>query len=128
MTWGSVWTLLPDEFFPLIIGGIGLVLMLGLLSGRTVIGLLVLLVLMQVLSPVMAILLGAMPLWLLVLGLAVFLLVTIRNLATPVVGRRATDSLMTTLVVGAVRVVCAVVFLPFRLLGWLFGFSGGGKA
>lgn len=79
MTWGSLWTLLPDEFLPLIIRGTGLLLVLGLLSGRTVIGLLVILVLMQVLGPFMAILLGALPLWLLVVGLAVFILVTIRN-------------------------------------------------
>ena len=43
MRWGVLWTLLPDEVLPLLVMSVGLALILGLLSGRTALSILALL-------------------------------------------------------------------------------------
>lgn len=117
---------LPDEAAVLVIAGIGMGLMVGLITPGTAFRSLGLVCLFLALSPIVGSIVDLIPtLWLVPL-LALVALSMSRSLMSMLIGRGATDHMVGSLAASAVRAAFACLFLPFRLafalLRWsLFG-------
>ena len=95
MGWGALWMLIPDEALPLIIAGIGVTLMLGFISGRGALMLILSLVLLPpLLAPFIEGILGELPPWMSLLILAVLGLAILRALVGILLGKRAADTMV----------------------------------
>lgn len=126
MRWGTLWMLLPDEALLLLMVGVGIALILGLLTGRTAIGVLALLILFPILAPFVEALFGTLPAWVSLLILVIVGLSILRGLASLFIGGRAADHMTGILAADVVRLIVLCLFLPFRLVGWIFRtFSNG---
>lgn len=125
MSW--LWFFIPDEALPLLIVGVGLALILGLLTGRAVLGILGLLIIIPMLVPFIEALFGAMPPWISVLILVIIGLSLLRGLAGLFIGRRAADTMVGTLAADVVRFIVVCLFLPFRLVGMIFRTISNGR-
>ena len=125
MSW--LWFFLPDEALPLIIVGLGIALILGLLTGRAVLGILGLILLLPMLSPFVEGAIGALPPWISLLILVIVGLAILRGLAALFIGARAADTMVGTLAADVVRIVVACLFLPFRMAGWIFRAISNGR-
>lgn len=125
MSW--IWMLVPDEALALLIAGVGLALMLGLLSGRTALGLLGLLLFLPLLAPFLEALLGELPPWVSLVILAFFALALIRGLAALLLGSRAADTMVGNLAADLVRFVVAILILPLRIVRWAFRMVNNGS-
>jgi hypothetical protein len=112
-----LWALLPDEFMPLAIAGIGLALILGIIGLRKAASLIGGICLLLVTAPFFDALFDGLPTWLFLLTLPVLLVLVIRWLVRMVIGQRAADHLVGTLAADLIR---AIILLPFRILGLLF--------
>lgn len=115
--------IIPDWAWPLVIVGLAGGLMVGLLTLRTLVGVLVTaLVLPMVLSPFIEAAFGAVPPWVSLLALAVVGLILLRGIAGLVLGRQAADHMVGSLAASLVRVVLvwavAVLLFPVRALGF----------
>jgi hypothetical protein len=119
MRWGVLWTFLPDEALPLLIVGVGLALMLGLISGRAALGLLGLLLLSPLLAPLIEELLGELPPWISLIILAFLALALFRGLAALILGQRAADAMAGNLAADLVRLMVRLLFLPLRIGWWV---------
>lgn len=108
--------LLPDTVLPLVIVGAALGVVLRLIRFRTAFGIVGFILLMPLLSPIVEAALGSLPVWVSLLLLFFIVISIFRGLSTLVIGQRASDDLVGAL---AARVVFSVLFLPFRLFGWL---------
>jgi hypothetical protein len=117
MRWGVLWTFLPDEALPLLIVGVGLALMLGLISGRAAFGLLGLFLFSPLLLPLIEALLGELSPWILLIILAFLTLALFRGLAALILGQRAADAMAGNLAADLVRLMVRLLFLPLRI-GW----------
>jgi predicted membrane protein len=103
--------------------GLGFLVMLGLISGGRAAGLLLLFVLLMALAPFVESLMDTLPLWLLLLMLAVFGFSMLRAAASLTLGRGVADNFLGML-------VFAVFMAPFRMLRRMIQilFRGGGSA
>lgn len=113
------WMLLPDALLPLVIAGIGLALMVGLLSGSAAFRLLGLLLLCALLGPIIEGVMGDMPPWVGVIIFVVVILALLRGAASLVLGRRAADHMVGILAADCVRFAFRLLFLPVRAIGGL---------
>lgn len=111
-----IWALLPDEFLVLVIAGIGLALMLRIISGRAAAGLLGGLVLMLLAAPFIEAMTAALPAWLLVLLTVAFALSLLRGLSNLLIGTHATNHMVGALAAQVVVGTLRLVFLPVTLL------------
>lgn len=128
MRWGVLWMLLPDEVLPLIIVGVGLALILGLLSGRAALGLiLALVVLPPVLAPFVEGVLGDLPPWVSLVLLAFLGLAIIRGVVGLVLGQRAADTMVGSLAADLVRLVVRILFFPLRIVRSAFRMVSNGS-
>jgi hypothetical protein len=125
--WGILWSLLPDETMPLIIVGIGLAMILGLLTGRTAFSLLGLLVLSPIVVPFAEAVLGNLPPWVSLLLLASVALAVLRGLAALLLGQRAADTMVGTLAADLVRLIVWFLILPLRIVRSAFRAVGNGR-
>jgi hypothetical protein len=112
-----LWALLPDEFMPLAIAGIGLALILGFIGLRKAATLIGGICLLLISAPFFDALFDALPGWLFLLMLPILAIMVIRWLVRLVIGERAADHLVGSLAADVCR---AVFLLPFRVLGLLF--------
>jgi hypothetical protein len=119
-----LWALIPDEALILVIAAIGIGLILRIISGRTAVSLIGGIALMVLLAPFVEALFASLPWWLTLLLFAGLVLSVLRGLSSVVLGERASDHMVGTLASDVVR-FCFVgffqlLFMPFRLIGWLF--------
>ena len=112
-----IWALLPDEFMPLVIAGIGLAMILGLLRLRKAAALIGGICLMLLTAPLFDALFDALPSWLFVLMIPILIIVVIRWLVRLVIGQRAADHMIGSLAADLVR---ATIVFPIRLIGLIF--------
>jgi hypothetical protein len=119
MRWGVLWTFLPDEALPLLIVGVGLALMLGLISGRAAFGLLGLFLFSPLLLPLIEALLGELPPWISLIILAFLALALFRGLAALILGQRVADAMAGNLAADLVRLMVRLLFLPLRIGWWV---------
>jgi hypothetical protein len=119
----ALWLLIPEEAMILVPVGLGFLVMLGLISGGRAAGLLLLFVLLMALAPFVESLMDTLPLWLLLLMLAVFGFSMLRAAASLTLGRGVADNFLGML-------VFAVFMAPFRMLRRMIQilFRGGGSA
>jgi hypothetical protein len=122
-----LWTFLPDEALPLLIVGVGLALMLGLISGRAALGLLGLLLLFPLLTPLVEALLGELPPWISLVILALIALAILRGLAALLLGARAADTMVGNLAADLVRLVVRLLLLPLRMGRWVVRMVNHGR-
>ena len=114
-----LWMLLPDGALPLVIAGIGLALMVGLLSGGAAFRILGILLLFALLSPFVEGVMGGMPPWVGLILMAIIALALLRGAASLVLGRRAADHMVGILAADCVRLALRLLLLPFRAVGGL---------
>ncbi len=117
----ALWMFLPDQFLSLVIMGVGFMLILGLISGRTAFNTIALFVILPlVAAPFIEALFGALPLWISLLIMVVVGLSILRGLASLFIGSRAADTMTGTLAADVVRLLVRCLFWPFRVVGWCF--------
>lgn len=116
-----LWMLIPDAALPLVIVGVGLALMVGLVSGSTAFRFLGLIVLFALLSPFVEGVMGELPPWIALVILAVVILALLRGMANLVLGSRAAATMVGILAAEVVRLALRVLFLPFRAMWWAVG-------
>lgn len=107
--------------------GVGLALIVGLLTGRAAIGVLGLLILFPILAPFVEALFGAIPAWVSLLILVIVGLSILRGLASLFIGGRAADHMTGILAADVVRLIIMCLFLPFRMVGWIFRTISNGR-
>jgi hypothetical protein len=122
-----LWMLLPDGLLPLVIAGIGLALMVGLLNRSAAFGLLGMLLLFAILSPIIEGVMGELPPWITVIIMAVVVLALLRGVASFVLGSRAADHMVGILAADLVRLTLRLLILPFRALGGLVRLVSAGR-
>jgi hypothetical protein len=125
MSW--LWFFLPDEALPLIVVGLGIALILGILTGRTMLGILGLVLLFPILSPFVESAMGSLPPWIALLILVIVGLSILRGLAALFIGQRAADTMTGNLAADVVRLIVMCLFLPFRLVGSIFRSISNGR-
>lgn len=114
---------LPDEAAVLVIAGIGMALMLGIMTPRSAFRSLGILCLFLVLSPFVGSLVDLIPtIWLIPL-VAVVGLSMARSLLSMLIGQGATEHMVGSLAASAVRGALLCMFLPFRLMFTLLRWS-----
>src|SRR5688500_14977577 len=113
----SILWALPDELMPLVIAGIGLAVILGLLRLRKAASLIGSICLLLMASPFFDALFDSLPGWLFLVMLPIIAIVVLRWLMRLVIGERATDHVIGSLIADLCR---ALFLLPFRMLGLMF--------
>lgn len=103
---------LPDQALPLIIVGLGLALILGIISRSFAFSILGTVILFAILSPFIDALFDSLPLWLLILLMLFFGLSLLKLVMNTLFGREATGHFLGEL-------LFAIFAMPFRLLGHL---------
>jgi hypothetical protein len=114
---GALWFLIPDEALILVVAGVGLALMLRLISGRTALSVLGMLVLSLLLAPFVETLLASLPSWVGILILLAIIGSLIRLFLGMFLGSQAASHTIGILAADAIRFL---IFLPFRIVGWIF--------
>jgi hypothetical protein len=115
----TLWLWLPDEALVLVIAAIGLALMVRLISGRAAATLLGTIVLLVLAGPFVEALFEVLPAWVSLLILLALAIWVLRALAGLLIGQRAADHMVGILAADVVRILFALMFLPFRIVGWL---------
>ncbi len=113
-----LWWFLPEEAFPIIVVGIGLLVMVGVIRLRTaILVIFALLLLPPLIGPLVEALFAGLSPWVGLLALALFGLVILRSIVALFIGRAAADTMVGTLAADMVRLAFRLAFLPFRLVG-----------
>lgn len=116
----TLWLWLPDEAMVLVIAGVGLALILGLIRGRTALGVLGMVVLVLLAGPFIDALIAGLPSWVILL-LVLFLALTLfRWVLSLLLGERAAGHAVGILAADVIRLCFGLLFLPFRILWWVF--------
>jgi hypothetical protein len=114
---GALWFLIPDEALILVVAGVGLALMLRLISGRTAISVLGMLALSLLLAPVVETLFASLPAWVGILILMAIIGSLIRLFLAIFLGSQGAAHTLGILAANAIRFL---ILLPFRIIGWIF--------
>ena len=117
MRW-SVLTLLPDEALPLIIMVAGLMMVIGF--RRIGLSLLSLALLTPILAPFVEALIAELPPWVSLVILILVGLSILKGLSVLLIGPRATDHMVGSLVAATVRPVVSILFFFLLVGGALF--------
>ena len=121
-----LWMLLPDGALPLVIVGIGLALILGLVSRSATFGLLGLMLVFALTGPIVEGVMGAMPPWIGLVILAVIVLTLLKGAARLALGARAADHMVGILAADLVRLAVVLLLVPCRLLWRIVRAMGNG--
>lgn len=105
-----LWAFLPDEALPVIIVGLGLALIIGIISRSVVFSILGTIILFALLSPFIDALFDSLPLWLLLLSMLVVGFSLLKLMMNTLFGREATGHFLGEL-------LFAIFAMPFRLFG-----------
>lgn len=124
MRWNVVWWLLPDEAFPLVIAGCGLLVIVGLLRPRAAVGIIGGVLLLLLATPFVEAMRSLLPSWLLVVLGLVLAMAVVRGVAVMAIGPRAADHMIGSLAADVVRRVFCPLFMPIRLV---FAMRAGGR-
>ena len=108
---------LPNRMLPLAIIGVGLALIVGLVSRRRAASLVLIVVSIPVLDVIFNALLSVVPAWLLVLATCVLAVQILRSVLEFVVGRHATGHILGAIVIGAGRLALRTLGFSLRLVG-----------
>ena len=114
---GLLWAILPDEMMPLVVVGLGLALIVGLVSRKTALAIVITIVLFLLLRPIISALIALLPYWALLLVAAWFALYLFRSMLGLLLGAEGAGT-----AVGHVfgHFILALLRLPFRLVGAVF--------
>lgn len=113
-----LWMLLPDEFLPLVIAGIGLAVILQIMRIKAAAAMLGTIILLLLLSPFIDSLVSLLPLWMLLLVLVCVCVGVFKQLVQFIIGKSAADHMVGSLAAEAAKGIIKLLFLPFRIL-WL---------
>lgn len=119
MRTGLLW-LLPDEVLPLLLPLAAIGLIIGVVTGRTVMAVIGLLIFLPLIGGIAEGVFSALPAWLSLGILAVIGISILRGVAALLIGQRAADTMTGNLAADIVRLVVVCLFFPFRLVGWFF--------
>lgn len=118
---------LPDEALVFVVIGLGIAMILGLLTGRAALGILGLILLLPILSPFVEAFMGILPPWIALVILLIVGLSILRGLAAIFIGRGGADTMVGTLAADVVRIIVACLFLPLRAVGWILRNISNGR-
>lgn len=104
---------LPDQAYPVLITGIGLALILGIITRSAAFSILGTIILFALLSPFIDALFDMLPLWLLLLIMLWVGFTLFRFVIGGLFGREAAGHFMG-------RVLYDIFILPFRVVGYIF--------
>ena|SRR6266852_1661852 len=105
---------LPDQAFVLVFAGVGLALIVGLLSRRAAFNILGGVVLLLLLAPFIEMLIDGLPGWVVLALLVGVMLSSLRALSSLLLGRRAADHMVGQLAAGLVLGIFRLAFAPVR--------------
>jgi hypothetical protein len=114
-----LWLVLPDNFVILVIAVIALGLIVGLVKPKAAFAFIGTLLLSIVLSPFVEAIFAALPSWVSVLALIVFVAAIARAAFEMVLGKGATDHMVGGLALDLIRGAFHILLLPFRIVGWV---------
>lgn len=118
MRWSALWTLLPDEALPLIIMVAGLMMVIGFRgAGLSLLGLALF---TPILAPVVEALIAELPPWVALVILILVGLLILKGLSVLLIGPRATDHAVGSLVADIIRPVVSILFFFLLMGGALF--------
>jgi len=110
---------LPDSMLPLLIVGCGLALIVGLVKPRgvvQVVGMVVLsLIAAPFIAPMVESMIGALPIWILLLAVPLLLIWIVRKVLEPLLGRHATGHIIGAAIIGAAKLSYRAVALLIRI-------------
>lgn len=110
---------LPDEAFPLLLVLLGVAVVAGLARPRLLVGLALFLFLLPVIGELVDVFLNAVPWWLFALVIGGLVMMALRAALSIVIGHDAAGHAIGSLAASVIRAVFRLLFLPFRLVGWL---------
>ncbi len=116
----TLWLWLPDEAMPLVIVGVGLALMLGLIRVRTALSVLGTVILLLLAGPFIEALIETLPGWMILLLVLFVVLALFRGVLSLLLGERAAAHTIGILAADMIRLCFGLLFLPFRILWWVF--------
>ena len=105
--------LLPDSMWILVIVGLGIAVILQIVSIKTAVSVIAMFALMALLSPIIGGLLSCLPFWMILLLLIVFAMSTINLVMNGIFGHRTSSHFWAMLLYDLVK-------LPFRFIGGIF--------
>jgi hypothetical protein len=114
-----IWLLLPDSAIPLLIVGVGLLLIVGVLSRGRAISIIGGLLAYLIFAPFAGVLLALFPWWVSPLLLVVFVMSVLRAASALFLGERASDHMVGILAACVVMGTFKAFLFPFRLLARL---------
>jgi hypothetical protein len=114
-----LWLLLPGSAIPLLIAGVGLLLMVGVLSRGKAIGIIKGLLVYLLLTPFIGVFLAMFPWWVSPLLLVVFVMSVLRAASALFLGERASDHMVGILAACVVMGFFKACLYPFRLIARL---------
>ena len=116
---GILW-LLPDQLMPLVLVGLAIGVILGIVTGRTVMAFIVLLILSPILGGIAEQFFGSMPLSISLVILGIIGISVLRGIASLIIGSGASDEMTGQLAADFVRFILRCCIFPFRIVGWIF--------
>lgn len=111
--------LLPDEFLPVLVVVCGIGLVVGLLRPRSAGAIVGTVVLILLIGPFVESLFAALPLWVSLAVLSVFVLSISRRLLGSLLGEHAAGHVIGTLFLWSLKTLFKVAWLPVRGVAWL---------
>lgn len=109
-----VLTLMPHEALPLLVAGIGLALIVGAVSRRRAVGLVIFIVSLPVLDLILGVLLDRLPTWLLLAVSALAIAQMLRAAGAAMFGRKAVRRAQLALFMGVFRITWSVCRFSLR--------------
>lgn len=114
---GWLLAFLPDQAMVLVFVGVGLALIVGLISRQAAFNVIGGVILLLVLSPFIDMLVDCLPTWMLLCLIVWVGLAMMRGLSNFVLGHRSTDHMVGILAADVVRGMFRIAFAPLR---WVF--------
>jgi hypothetical protein len=122
MSW--LLALLPDEFLPLLIAGIGLALILRILRVQAAMAIIGGILLSLLLGPFVEAILDFLPMWVSLLVLLFVGMSLLRGFLSLILGERAADHMVGSLAAELVKGLFSLLILPLRLIVLAFRRDG----
>ncbi len=110
---------LPDEALPLILVILVIAVVAGLARMRLLLAFVLFLVLLPLIGQLFDIFLNAVPWWLFLLVVGGLVMWVVRAALSIFIGSEAAGHAIGSLAADVIKVVFKMMFLPFRMMGWL---------
>jgi hypothetical protein len=112
--------MLPNEALPLVIAGVGMLVMLHVMRPLVAVGFLfTLIVLPALVAPVIEALMSILPLWMVLFIAAAVILGMCRSALASLIGEGATDHVVGHLATDVMRALGRLLLIPFKVVGFL---------